>query len=164
MQNKRIILLLLTIIAVMISINLAFAAHYEYDDLGRLVRVDYSNEQTTKSASYSYDPGGNIVGVTGFQSVTEITTEGTTETVTEYYFFHDTAKDNYSESNPNLYFDSALKEGTSRAPKGLIEYRRQNNTIFVFPANGDMYNYIDIYDLCGRSISDDYEKASEPTA
>ena len=81
-----------------------------------------------------------------------------------YYFFHDTAKDNYSESNPNLYFDSALKEGTSRAPKGLIEYRRQNNTIFVFPANGDMYNYIDIYDLCGRSISDDYEKASEPTA
>ena len=51
MQNKRIILLLLTIIAVMISINLAFAAHYEYDDLGRLVRVDYSNEQTTKSAS-----------------------------------------------------------------------------------------------------------------
>ena len=46
----------------------------------------------------------------------------------------------------------------------LAEYRRQNNTIFVFPANGDMYNYIDIYDLCGRSISDDYEKASEPTA
>ncbi|MBQ8942543.1 MAG: hypothetical protein IJ062_11975, partial [Firmicutes bacterium] len=40
-------------------------------------------EQTTKSALYSYDPGGNIVGVTGFQSVTEITTEGTTETVTE---------------------------------------------------------------------------------
>ena len=83
MQNKKIILLFLTFIAVLISVNLAFAAHYEYDDLGRLIRVDYSNEQTTKFALYSYDPGGNIEGVTGFQSVTEITTEGTTETVTE---------------------------------------------------------------------------------
>ena len=83
MQNKKIILLLLTFMAVLINANLVFAAHYEYDDLGRLVRVDYSNEQTTKSALYSYDAGGNIEGVTGFQNVTEITTEGTTETVTE---------------------------------------------------------------------------------
>ena len=50
MQNKKIILLLLTIIAVMISINHAFAAHYEYDALDRLTKVDYSNEQTKKSA------------------------------------------------------------------------------------------------------------------
>ena len=49
----------------------------------------------------------------------------------------------------------------------MDEKKTENRPLYffiVFPANGDMYNYIDIYDLCGRSISDDYEKASEPTA
>lgn len=80
MQNKRIIFLMLTFIAVLISVNYVYAAHYEYDKSGRLVQVDYSNEQTTRSAYYNYDKGGNIKGVTGFQSVTETPTETTTET------------------------------------------------------------------------------------
>ena len=109
MQNKRIILLLLTFIAVLISVNLAFAAHYEYDALGRLTRVDYSNEQTTKSASYRYDAGGNIEGVTGFQNVTEITTEGTTETVTE------TATETTTSNTAALVWNYSTGENTNNA-------------------------------------------------
>ena len=33
MQNKKIIFLLLTLVTVLISANLVFAAHYEYDAL-----------------------------------------------------------------------------------------------------------------------------------
>ena len=109
MQNKKIMFLLLTFIAVLISVNLAFAAHYEYDDLGRLIRVDYSNEQTTKSALYSYDAGGNIIGVTGFQSVTEITTEGTTETVTE------TATETTTSNTAALIWNYSTGENTNNA-------------------------------------------------
>ena len=106
-QNKKIILLILTAMAVLISVNLAFTAHYEYDALGRLTKVYYSNEQTTKSASYSYDSGRNIVGVTGFQSVTEITTEGTTETETE------TATETTTSNTAALVWNYSTGENTN---------------------------------------------------
>ena len=109
MQYNRIILLLLILVVVLISANLTYASHYEYDALGRLVKVDYSNEQTTKSASYRYDAGGNIEGITGFQSLTEITTEGTTETVTE------TATETTTSNTAALVWNYSTGENTNNA-------------------------------------------------
>lgn len=115
MQNKQITLLLLTLMGVLINANLAFAAHYEYDALGRLTQVDYSNEQTTKSASYSYDASDNIVGVTGFQSLIEITTEGTTETVTE------TATETTTSNTIALVWNYSTGENTNNAYIEVIQ-------------------------------------------
>ena len=76
---------LLTLTAVFISSTLVFAAKYEYDELGRLTKVEYDSKQITKSVSYSYDVGGNIKAVSGFmsESVIEVSTESTSEPVSE---------------------------------------------------------------------------------
>ena len=52
------------------------AAKYEYDALGRLVKVDYSE---SKKAGYSYDAGGNIKKVESYAdgAATEQPTEST---------------------------------------------------------------------------------------
>lgn len=115
MRNKKLLFFLLTLTAIFISSTFVFAAKYEYDKLGRLTKVEYDSEQTTKSVSYSYDAGGNIKAVSGFmaESVTEISTESTSETTTEDI--------------------------------------------------DDIYNYIYLYDLNGKDISDTCERATDPT-
>jgi YD repeat-containing protein len=64
-------------LSIMLFSHPALAATYTYDDLNRVIKVDYGNG---KEINYTYDSGGNITSVTssGIESVfTDILLEGT---------------------------------------------------------------------------------------
>ena len=48
------------------------ATSYEHDALGRIIKIDYNEDN---KADYSYDVGGNIKKVNGFSGADESTTE-----------------------------------------------------------------------------------------
>lgn len=147
MKSKKIIFLLISLIVIFSIANIVNAATYEYDQLGRLVKVDYNED---KKANYSYDAGGNIKKVNGFsgagestteppvESTTEISTETSTETTTEVVsenkyiwnysndentekFFSVSAK-NWSNAVPVSYADLSLTKAVKMESSSLISF------------------------------------------
>ena len=131
MSNKRFVAIIFALVMVIVNINFAFAAHYEYDELGRLVSVEYGNSED-KTATYGYDAGGNITAVKGFNkgtteiestteatttevTTTEISTESPTETTTEAPVLTNELVWNYTtgENTDNFYTVNANEWGSA---------------------------------------------------
>ena len=55
-----IIVFFVVIITFVISTTVAYATDYEYDDLDRLIKVDYDDGETV---IYTYDSAGNIINI-----------------------------------------------------------------------------------------------------
>ena len=133
MSNKRFLAIILALVMVIVNINFALAANYEYDELGRLVSVEYGNsEDKAQTATYGYDAGGNITAVKGFNTgtteiesateatttevtTTEISTESPTETTTEAPVIANELVWNYTtgENTDNFYTINANEWGSS---------------------------------------------------
>lgn len=146
MKNK---ILLISICCIIVTINIfsVQAATYEYDALGRLIKVDYNED---KKADYSYDAGGNIKKVNGFsgagestteppvESTTEISTETSTETTTEvvseneYVWnysdnentenFFSVSANNWSNTVPVSYADLTLTKAVKMESSSSISF------------------------------------------
>lgn len=107
---KKIILFLVSFILLIFNVCIIQAATYEYDALGRLIKVDYNEDKT---ADYSYDAGGNITKVNGFggagESTTELPVETTTEVVSEHKYVW-----NYSDNeNTENFFSVSANNGSN---------------------------------------------------
>lgn len=95
MKQKKLLSLILSLVFMLCSVCSVEAAKYEYDAIGRLVKVDYGE---SKKVCYSYDAGGNIKKVESFADGT--TTEQPTEsTASEYVWNHS------DDTNTDEFFD-----------------------------------------------------------
>jgi hypothetical protein len=158
MSKKRFTAIFLASVLIMSNLLSVFATEYTYDELGRLTSVKYGGNDS-KTATYNYDPGGNIQKVNGFvgesttEQVTETTTEQTYEipieaTTVEYVWnysdntntgdFFNVSANNWSNAVSVTYGEQALTKAVKLESSSLISFNAPHSgklTLVTYSTN-----------------------------
>lgn len=117
----------------------AWAVSYDYDANGRLVSASFSENQTVQ---YSYDPGGNIYAVDGFETVTstETTTETTTSNIETLVWNYTTGENtnNAYTVNANSWSNAVTINYNNISLTRAVKMETASNIFFSAPKAGTL--------------------------